>query len=308
MTFSRTRNRFFLSWQGYPPSSNTWEPFKSFSDKETPLNFLNKLKSCGAICDSCIKIAKSSSALSPANVCECARRSPSPIVTPGKRAIDMLKQADAPKQELPIQSKRPRDESNIDSPKSPSNSTTTIAKAPKKSLPSVIASRPSEALLPKKTTSRPKIPPAIHYPDPLVWSDDDNEPLQAKPSTAKLRKESSPVTSESGSRRKNDVEAQSSEVISPRSPCVSSPQAGVATNTFAAHAILNHFLQSHRSTHRRTSQHLRHYWIPHLLCSAAYFITETSKIRLLMVPSSRNWQLLLLLLRLRRSKKMRLAS
>ena len=43
VTFSRTRNRFFLSWQGYPPTSNTWEPFKSFSEKETPFFFLSKL-------------------------------------------------------------------------------------------------------------------------------------------------------------------------------------------------------------------------------------------------------------------------
>jgi hypothetical protein len=95
ITFSRTRNRFFLSWQGYPPSSNTWEPFSSFSDKETPLNFLEKLKKLGVVCDECKVIAKKSSTVSPATCCPCVKRSPSPICTPGKRALDMMKQADA---------------------------------------------------------------------------------------------------------------------------------------------------------------------------------------------------------------------
>ena len=95
ITFSRTRNRFFLSWQGYPPSDNTWEPYSSFYDQDTPLKFLKKLKSLGVVCDACVRVAKSSSTVTPANRCRCAQRSPSPICTLGKRAFDMMKQADA---------------------------------------------------------------------------------------------------------------------------------------------------------------------------------------------------------------------
>ena len=95
ITFSRARNRFFLSWQGYPPTENTWEPYSSFSDKDTPLEFLKKLKSLGVVCDACVRVAKSSSTVTPANRCKCAQRSPSPICTPGKRALDMMKQEDA---------------------------------------------------------------------------------------------------------------------------------------------------------------------------------------------------------------------
>jgi len=95
ITFSRTRNRFFLSWQGYPPSDNTWEPYSSFSDKDTPSKFLKKLQSLGVVCEACVGFAKSSSTVTPDKRCKCAQRSPSPICTPGKRALDMMKQADA---------------------------------------------------------------------------------------------------------------------------------------------------------------------------------------------------------------------
>ena len=244
VTFSRTRNRFFLSWQGYPPTANTWEPFKSFSDKETPLNFLSKLKSCGAICDNCVKIAKSSLALSPANICECARRSPSPIVTPGRRAIDMMQKADAQTSEIRIQSKRLRDDSGIGSPKSPSNSTSSAATLHNKALSSLVASRPSDApTKSKKAASRPKISPKIPFKDGLVWSDDDEVP-QVKPTSTMPKQDSSPGMPESGLRPPNCVvaEVQRSAVVSPRSPLESSPKSGIIVmNTFAVFTFSNQF-------------------------------------------------------------------
>jgi hypothetical protein len=91
LTFSRTRNRFLVSWEGYPPSSNTWEPFESFNDKTFPLDFLGKLKSLGVVCSKCISVAKSS-APPPASACNCIKRSPSPVCKPGKRALDIMKQ------------------------------------------------------------------------------------------------------------------------------------------------------------------------------------------------------------------------
>lgn len=259
VTFSRTRNRFFLSWQGYPPTSNTWEPFKSFSDKETPLNFLIKLKSCGAICDNCIKIAKSSSSLSPASICECARRRPSPISTPGKRAIDMLKaidsqnssfraspgkraidkakQADSPNTSGPVQSKRPRAES---SPDSPSNASTPIAKSSTKSLASVVASYPSSSIS-KKVSSRPKTPPKIPFQEGIDLSDDDNEPMQPHPSilSTKKKKEPSPVTKESVLRPHNDpvIRVESFTASSPKCSVASSSPTGIAAYNFAHFAI-----------------------------------------------------------------------
>jgi hypothetical protein len=242
VTFSRTRNRFFLSWQGYPPTSNTWEPFKSFSEKETPLIFLSKLKSCGAICDNCIKIAKSSSALNPANMCECARRSPSPIVTPGRRAIDMMKKADAQNSEISIQSKRPRDDPGFGSPVSPSNSTTPASKLHTKALSSLVASRPSDATstTSKKAASRPKSSPKIPFKEGILWSDDD-EPPQVKPTSTKPKKDSPPRMPESGLRPPNCAvaELQSSAAVSPRSPLGSSPKSGIVMNTFAVFAISN---------------------------------------------------------------------
>ena len=81
---------FFVSWEGYPPSDRTWEPFGSFTDPNFPLAFLQKLKTLGAVCNECIALAQSSDA--PANRCTCFTRSPSPVCTPGKRVMDMLKQ------------------------------------------------------------------------------------------------------------------------------------------------------------------------------------------------------------------------
>jgi hypothetical protein len=92
VTFSRTRNRFLVSWEDYPPSSNTWEPLESFNDQNCPLNFLVKLKSLGAVCSECISVAKSSAPppASVADYCNCIKRSPSPVGKPGKRALEMI--------------------------------------------------------------------------------------------------------------------------------------------------------------------------------------------------------------------------
>jgi hypothetical protein len=180
VTFSRTRNRFFLSWQGYPPSSNTWEPFKSFDDKMVPMEFLSKLKLRGIICDNCIKIAKSSASVTPGSVCECAKRCPSPIATPGKRVIDLLKQSESQKcEDLPVNSKRSRGDASFDA--SPSSSSP-AAKVAKKLLPSTAVSRPSEAVS-KKATPRPKTHTAISLQAGSSSSDDDNEPLRTQVKT-----------------------------------------------------------------------------------------------------------------------------
>ena len=170
VTFSRTRNRFFLTWNGYPPSSNTWEPFKSFDDKMVPMEFLSKLKLRGIICDNCIKIAKSSVSVTPASVCECAKRCPSPISTPGKRAMDLLKQSESQKcEDLPVNSKRSRGDADFDA--SPSSSSP-AAKVAKKLLPSTAVSRPSEAVS-KKATPRPKTHTAISLQAGSSSSDDE---------------------------------------------------------------------------------------------------------------------------------------
>jgi hypothetical protein len=91
ITFSRCRNNFFVSWEGYPPIDRSWEPFGSFTDPNFPLAFLQKLKALGAVCDECIARAQSSDAPGgSANLCKCFARSPSPLLTPGKRAMGML--------------------------------------------------------------------------------------------------------------------------------------------------------------------------------------------------------------------------
>ena len=95
VTFSRTRNRFLVSWEGYPPSSNTWEPFECFNDKNCPLKFLAKLKSLNVVCSKCVGVAKSSAPPGAAVYCSCIKRSPSPVGKPGKRALDAMKQDNA---------------------------------------------------------------------------------------------------------------------------------------------------------------------------------------------------------------------
>ncbi len=239
VTFSRTRNRFFLSWQGYPPTSNTWEPFKSFSEKETPLIFLNKLKSCGIVCDNCIKIAKSSVSVSAATVCECVKRSPSPIVTPGKRAIDMMKKWDAENSESLIKTKRSRSDASLDV-SSPS-SAAPVAEVSKKSPTPATTSRPSvQSLVSNKIASRPKAPSVIPFQEGLSLSDDDNEPLRQEvkrtSSSAKQSKPSRTLVAEKEQRPQSNSENKmsTSAASSAKSPAASSPKSYVAATDSAA--------------------------------------------------------------------------
>jgi hypothetical protein len=266
VTFSRTRNRFFLSWQGYPPTSNTWEPFKSFSEKETPLFFLSKLKSCGIICDNCIKIAKSSVSVSAATVCECVKRSPSPIVTPGKRAIDMMKKWDAENSESLIKTKRSRSDASLDvsSPSSAEKAEVSKNKSPTPA----ITSRPSvQSLVSTKIASRPKAPSVIPFQEGLSLSDDDNEPLrqevkrsssstkQSKPfRTLVAEKEPRPQTnsankvssaaassakSPAASSPKSYVAVTGSAASGAKSPAASSPNSNIAVSDSATRAVSN---------------------------------------------------------------------